>query len=48
MMDKMGLLNVFDKTYASAHLGHKKPDKEFFSKIFEELVNVQKKRNTFC
>ncbi|MBI2631086.1 HAD-IA family hydrolase [Candidatus Nomurabacteria bacterium] len=47
MMDKMGLVNVFDKTYASAHLGHKKPDQKFFSKIFQELVNVQKSEILF-
>jgi|SRR3989344_4491776 len=42
MMDKMGLQKVFDKTYASAHLGHKKPNKEFFEKIYRELDNIRK------
>ena len=42
MLDKMGLKNIFDKTYASATLGHKKPDQEFFSKIYEELGTVNK------
>ncbi len=42
MLENMGLAEVFDKTYSSAHLGHKKPNQEFFSKIFQELENVEK------
>ncbi len=42
MMQKMGLNDIFDKTYASAHLGSKKPEQEFFSKIFTELHGTQK------
>jgi putative hydrolase of the HAD superfamily len=42
MLDKMGFVNCFDKTYASAHLGHKKPSVQFFAKIFEELDGVEK------
>jgi len=47
MMDKMGLANVFDKTYASAHLGHKKPSQEFFSKIYGMLNNIKKNEILF-
>lgn len=47
MMGKMGLKNVFDKTYASAHLGHKKPKQEFFAKIFKELKNINKNEILF-
>lgn len=47
MMDKMGLMNVFDKTYSSAHLGHKKPDQKFFEKIYKELKNMRKKEILF-
>jgi|SRR3989344_8225392 len=47
ILEKMGFEDMFDKTYASAHLGHKKPNKEFFSKIFEELSNVQKNQILF-
>jgi putative hydrolase of the HAD superfamily len=47
MMQKMGLQKVFNKTFASAHLGHNKPDQKFFSKIFKELKNVKKKEILF-
>ncbi|MCC6323624.1 HAD-IA family hydrolase [Candidatus Nomurabacteria bacterium] len=42
MLDKMGFAKSFDKTYSSAHLGSKKPDLEFFQKIYNELENVGK------
>ena len=47
MMNKMGLKNVFNKTYASAHLGHKKPEQEFFTKIYRELKNIKKNEILF-
>jgi len=47
MMDVMGLKNVFDKAYASAHLGSKKPEQEFFAKIFKELKNIKKNEILF-
>ena len=47
MMNKMGLKNVFNKTYASAHLGHKKPEQEFFTKIYRELKNIKKNEVLF-
>lgn len=47
MLDVMGLKDVFDKTYASAHLGHKKPDLKFFEKIYKELKNVKKSEILF-
>ena len=47
MMDKMGLANVFDHTYASAHLGHAKPSQDFFLKIFENLKNIKKEEILF-
>lgn len=47
MMDKMGLAKVFDKTYSSANLGHKKPDQKFFQKIYKELKNIQKNEILF-
>jgi len=43
----MGFKNSFDKTYSSAHLGHKKPNQEFFLKIFEDLKNIQKEEILF-
>lgn len=42
MLDKMGFAQSFDKTYASAHLGSKKPEQEFFQKIYNELENIKK------
>lgn len=47
MMSKMGLQKVFDKTYASAHLGHKKPNQSFFLKIYKELGKIDKKEILF-
>lgn len=42
MLDKMGFANCFDKTYASSHLGHKKPNHEFFQKILDDLIGINK------
>src|SRR3989338_8065882 len=42
MLDTMGLKDIFNKTYASATLGHKKPNLEFFSKIYDELDGLNK------
>lgn len=47
MLDKMGFSKSFDKTYASAHLGEKKPDQEFFAKIFNELKDIKKEEIFF-
>ena len=41
MLDKMGFSQIFDKSYCSALLGCKKPDQEFFLKIFKDLENVK-------
>ena len=42
MFDQMGFEKCFDKVYASAHLGHRKPSVEFYSKVVEDLQTVQK------
>ena len=47
MVDKMGLSEIFDKTYSSGLLGHKKPEQEFFSKIFNGLEDIEKKEILF-
>lgn len=47
MLDKLGFSYSFDKTYASAHLGHKKPSQDFFAKMFGELSNIQKNEILF-
>lgn len=47
ILDKTGFANSFDKTYSSAHLGHKKPDQEFFEKILRDLKNIKKEEMLF-
>lgn len=47
MLDKMGFSTSFDKVYASSHLGHRKPDLEFFAKVMEDLGNIQKEAVLF-
>lgn len=42
MLEKMGFADSFDKLYASAHLGHKKPSIVFYEKLLAELGDVQK------
>jgi len=42
MLKEMDFQNVFDKIYASAHLGHRKPSQEFYEKVYADLGNVQK------
>ena len=42
MLKEMDFQNVFDKIYASAHLGHRKPAQEFYEKMYADLGNVQK------
>ena len=47
MLEKLGFKDTFDKLYASAHLGYKKPDIEFFSKLVADLGDVQKEEILF-
>ncbi len=47
MLDKMGFGKIFDKAYCSAHLGCKKPNKQFFSKIYNDLENISKEEILF-
>lgn len=47
MLDKMGFSKIFDKSYCSALLGCKKPNKNFFQKIFGDLSNVKKEEILF-
>lgn len=37
MLEKMGFSDSFDKLYASGHLGHAKPAREFFAHIVDDL-----------
>jgi putative hydrolase of the HAD superfamily len=47
MLKRMGFAKSFDRTYSSAHLGHKKPNYEFFQKIFSDLKNIEKNEILF-
>lgn len=47
MLEKMGFGDVFEKVYASAHLGHKKPTVDFFARLHDELKDFQKSEVLF-
>ena len=47
MLDKMGFNKIFDKSYCSALLGYKKPDQNFYQKIFSDLENIKKEEILF-
>jgi putative hydrolase of the HAD superfamily len=47
MLDKMNLTQSFDGVYASAHLGYKKPDQQFFEKVLENIPNIPKNEILF-
>lgn len=47
LLDEMGFGDVFEKVYASAHLGHKKPATEFFSLLYEDLKGIEKSEILF-
>ena len=42
LFNKIGFVNSFDKMYVSAHLGHKKTNKEFFEKLVNDLDGIKK------
>lgn len=42
LFNKIGFVNSFDKMYVSAHLGHKKTNKEFFEKLTNDLDDISK------
>ncbi len=42
MLDEMGFKNSFDRIYASANLGHVKPNLEFYKKLLDDLGSVNK------
>lgn len=42
MLDKMNFSKIFDKAYCSALLGCKKPNQEFYQRIFNDLENIKK------
>ncbi|MDE2030930.1 MAG: HAD-IA family hydrolase [Patescibacteria group bacterium] len=47
MLDKLGFVNNFDKLYASAHLGHKKPSLDFYEKLVNDLDGINKEEILF-
>ncbi len=47
MLKNMGFANLFDKVYASAHLGHKKPSQKFYAKLVNDLDKIPKDRILF-
>jgi putative hydrolase of the HAD superfamily len=47
ILDKTGFANSFDRTYSSAHLGHKKPDREFFEKIIKDFKDIEQREILF-
>lgn len=47
MLDKMNFAEIFDKTYCSAHFGCKKPNQNFYQKIFDDLGSIKKEEILF-
>jgi len=47
MLRKMGFKNNFDKVYASAHLGTRKPDQQFFENLLLDLPEIKKQEILF-
>ena len=42
MLKEMGFSRLFDKVFASVHMGFRKPDLEFFGKVMDDLPNFKK------
>jgi putative hydrolase of the HAD superfamily len=47
ILNEMDLEKVFDKAYSSGYIGYKKPEQEFFAKIYNELENIDKSEILF-
>lgn len=47
MLKEMGFEKVFDKVFASAHLGYRKPNREFYAKVMEGLAGVKNEEVLF-
>lgn len=41
MIDKMNFGNLFDGVFTSANIGHKKPDQEFFQKVYNKIEGLK-------
>jgi putative hydrolase of the HAD superfamily len=42
MLEQMGFKDKFDKIYASAHLGHQKPDLKFYESVLKDISRANK------
>ena len=47
MQTQMDFTTVFNKIYASAHLGHLKSDRNFFAKVMRDLSSIKKEEVLF-
>lgn len=47
IINEMGFKNIFERVFSSAHIGYKKPQKEFFEHIMQKLATVQKENILF-
>jgi len=47
MQTHMGFNSLFNKIYASSHLGYLKSNKSFFAKVMQDLPSIQKKEILF-
>lgn len=47
MLKEMGFSEFFDKCYASANLGHRKPEIEFFQELLRDLGNIDRSQVLF-
>lgn len=47
MRSQMGFNTLFNKIYASSHLGYIKSNKNFFAKVLQDLPSMQKKEILF-
>jgi putative hydrolase of the HAD superfamily len=47
MLKEMGFEKSFDKVYVSAHIGYKKPNREFYEHILYDLKDIKKEEVVF-
>ncbi|MFA6353712.1 MAG: HAD-IA family hydrolase [Candidatus Paceibacterota bacterium] len=47
ILDKTGFVGSFDRVYASAYLGYKKPNKDFFENILKDFKKIKKNETLF-
>jgi putative hydrolase of the HAD superfamily len=47
MQSQMGFNTLFNKIYASSHLGYMKSNRNFFAKVMQDLTSIQKEEILF-